>query len=484
MTQRLFDTFQVANLLGVAPEAVTQWIDKGWLPSKRLSDGPVRISEQGLITFLKMRGVDIGDLMTKVAAKDGEPLPQQHKAPAQPAAKAEPTDQTPASPAASVTQVVEAILNDAIARRASHVHLELGSDGLDLRLRIDGFLHAKPNFRLRLPKTLAALVTPHIKGIAGLDAEKTQVAQSGRFGLRLNGHERQFDVATLPTLHGEKIVISPVVVDGSPLSLSQLGLGNQDVLRIREIIDGPGGLVLVIAPPRNGRTTTLRAMVAAVDSQHRSVVAITATGKPGLGGITVSQPSSAEFTRLDAVRALARQDTDAVMIDELTGRQSAQAAMDLAADGVLVLAGMRCETATDALLELLHMDLDRWALGSSLKAIVAQRTVRKICQECKEQTTDEGAGPEPIDFPVSCGRGCDKCSGIGYRGLTGLFSTLYQDRSLGRLIRHGAGISEIAKVAEDAPRTSLRQAGLDKVRAGVTSLDEIASIPQSPASPG
>lgn len=483
MAERLFTTSQVANLLGATPGTVMDWINNGWLGSKRLPHGPVRISETNLVQFLKSRGIDLGEIVAKIEAEEGEyvkenppapsPRPQSAKAavavdissqpqtePTQPAESIEAAGKTPEPVGDSASQVAEAIIDDALARRATHIHLEPTSAGLTLRLRIDGVLYEKTNFKLRLPKELGPKLIECLKEQSNMPAG-SQAPQTGVLRSSARGRAAECRIATFPTQYGEKIVIT-IPPKPKPMDLSELGMPADCVAGIRKVLAGPGGLVLVAAPPRSGCTTTLDALVSAIDAKQKSVIAVSRRAGRQMEGVTHSLIALPEGLACeDAMASLDDIDADAIVIDDLRGPAMICSAIEQAYGGRLVIAGVRMDFAANIIDELLLMGAEPWQLAQSLKVIIRQRLVRRLCDSCKRE--------------VSSGRyaavGCDQCSGSGYAGRIGVFSVTLMDDKLARSISNDVAAPPLRG------QPSLRAAGTMLLRAGVASAEEIAALP-------
>lgn len=541
MLERLFSTYQIADLLGASHGAVINWIEKGWLPVKHLPGKQVRISEKGLVRFLKERGIDMNAIMAKVAASEGQgsggmesmnaspskgpdiPLPDELRvdtaidatfpeaaavseedsvlkpllvkvessAPEEFPSPQEPPSSGPAvddeaapavaKPVDPAVQVADALLEDAAARRVSHIHLDSVPDGLSLRVRIDGVLYERANFKSRLPKELAPRLIAHFKGLAGLEAAETDRPQEGRFGFTVDGREMDLRLTTCPTVYGQRLVIHLLERDEGISALPQLGFAKEDLSRLEVMLDGRCGLILVTGLPGSGRATTLRAMLAGIDAAGRSLIAVESSGETRIEGVSRISVDDG-FTSAEALGGLGGQDADVIMVDDITDGSAMSAAVAAALAGRLVLAGLFARS-TAVVLEMMLESAKRWPLASALLGVISQRTVRRICPECRREVTPTAdlldrlnIRADDVNFPICRGDGCDACSRTGYSGRTGLFSLLPADGAVAAAMRSGAGADEIEIAAERAGMKSLRRAGLDKVRAGITSLEEIARV--------
>ncbi len=486
MAERLFTTSQVANLLGATPGTVMDWIKNGWLGSKRLPHGPVRISETNLIQFLKSRGIDLEEIVAKIEAEEGEyikedsPAPSPEHQPAKAAIAVEafsqpqppepvepivPAPQAPEPAGDSASQVAEAIIDDALARKATHIHLEPTSAGLTLRLRIDGVLHEKTNFKLRLPKDLGPKLIQCLKEQSDLSAD-IAAPQSGVLRSSAKGRAAECRITTFPTQYGEKIVIA-IPPKPQPMGLSELGMPAGCVGGIHKVLAGRGGLVLVVTSPGSGSTTTLEALISAVDAKQKSIVAVSRRPGRQIEGVThslVAPPDS--FACEDAMASLDDIDADVLVIDDLRGPAMICNAIEQAYDGRLVIAGVRMDFASNIIDELLLMGADPWQLAQGLKMIIRQRLVRRLCESCKRETSSADLGR------TYAAVGCDQCSGSGYAGRLGVFAVTLMDDKLARAISNGVS------TPLQGGQPSLRAAGTVLLRAGVASAEEIAALPE------
>ena len=508
MSQRVFTTYQVAELLGATPGTVMEWMDKGWLPFDRQGDGPVSVTEEGLTRFLETQGVDKARVMAKVemmvasvSVDDNGAVPPSAPVAEVPAEEVEVVVEAPAeevevvaevpaeevevvaeeAPADPADQIAQATLKYAVLRRASELHLEPTSGGMALRARIDGVLHEKENFRQRLPDGMAPRLVAHLKAMAGLDVDQCALPQAGEFTATVEGKPVALELATCPTQRGEKVFIR--LMDGAVPDVGGLGLGEADEQRLRSALARPEGLVVLVGPPRGGRADTLKAMLASLAGAERNALAIAASADGELDWVTHCRViPGAGFTFAEAVRAFARQRPEVIAISELRDPMTAGAALEAALAGSMVLAGFRAPSVSAAVAGLREMGLEPWPLASMLAAVVEQRTVRTLCPKCRQEgSADDIGGPLPagvgaIDFPVYAPGGCGQCGSIGYAGSAGLFEVLPMEGAVLDAIRAGAGAPQIQQAARRAGMKTLAEAGVELVRTGVTSVAELARV--------
>ncbi len=502
MPERTYSLYQVADLLGSTTAEVSGWIRQGWLSAERAPEGAVRVTEQALARFFRERGIDLESLLPEAAASQGPereaqqdlhegevvsvsalgpPQPAEPSAdrPDDPGKESKPAD--PAACAAAAERVAQAVLEDALARSASHIHLELGPGGLSLRMRIDGAMHERPGFRRRLPRALAPMVAGRFLELAGGGSILGPRPFLGSFTQRVGEKEVVFDLSAFPTLQGQKLVLAVHQRRRALPELAELGLSGAEESLIRRMLAQPAGLVLVAGPPRSGITTTLLAMLAASAAPDHNVVVIEDSLDPQTEGLVQSH-ATAGFTFADGVRAFAAQDADVVVVGQLREPALARAAVEAAA-GRLVLAGLCAPGAASSAGKMLAMDIQLGLFSAVLLGIVAQRLLRLLCGECKspQVPSDElleqlGLRREEVGAKVFAAGGCPRCLGSGYLGRTGVFSVLAMDQAFAALLRGGADQTALERAALRHGMRSLPQAAAEKVRAGLTSLEEIARV--------
>lgn len=521
MTERLYSTYQVADLLGATPTAVVEWMQKGWLPFQRLPDGPVRVSERGLVTFLKRQGIDIESVMAKAvvreeryragredveqraepvatgrplllgatrespdgppkpAAPDAGPIPVERDAAATPSAEPSERDRISEAPPEAASQIAEAILSDAVARRATHVHLERRRDGFSLRVRIDGVLHEKANFAERLPEAAAEKLIDHFESMPDPDAAGGERTFTRTFG----DGTVEFALTSLTTAEGEKIVIA-VRDRGIVWDLSRLDLSSGESERLDALLRRPCGMIVLAGSPRAGREDVLCAMVGRIDGAGRSVALVAGTPDFRLRDLTrIPVVEDGTSGAAEAIGRLAGADTDVILIDELRDPRAILASLDAARRGHLVVAGITARDVRQALGIIRTAGPASWPLASALSAVVGVRVARRVCGECKRQTAPDdkllgraGLTRDDVGASVFEAARCDACGETGYAGITAVLSILEVDENLAGLLRRDAGARTIEDAALEAGMKSLPQAGIEKVKVGATTLEELARI--------
>jgi type II secretory ATPase GspE/PulE/Tfp pilus assembly ATPase PilB-like protein len=403
--------------------------------------------------------------------------------------------------------LAEAILKDAVARRATAIHLEPtggqeggAAPGLALRLRVDGVLQEKVNFRLRLPPAVAEGLVAHFLTRAGLAGPGTTGAgttgvspvgetkeQSGWFASAAAGDAR-FRLSVCTTRAGRRLVIFVEGAEADRPALKDLVLSADDEKALHRLLRERSGLILVTARPGEGASTTLRAMAGELAGPHRSLFWIGAEDCPPVEGASLL-PLGCDGTGgamgglcgAKAVRSAAGQDADLIAVAEIWDSQTLLAAAEAALAGRLVLARLHERSAPAALELLRRAGLAPWRLATALLGVVARRDVRKLCPACRreESPADEvlhllGLSREEVPAMTFAATGCKQCYSTGYAGRTGAFSILEVNEELAGLLREGAPAAAIEEAARKAGMKTLREAGLELARQGETSLAELA----------
>ncbi len=375
-----------------------------------------------------------------------------------------------------VVRLVNSLLTQAIQERASDIHIEPGSEDIRIRFRIDGRLREFA----RIPLRLALPVASRIKIMSNLDIAERRIPQDGQVELNLGDRIVDLRIATYPSIHGEKIAIRILDRSLGLKTLGELGMPEALLPRLEETIASPYGLFLVVGPTGAGKSTTLYAVMQRVRSEDKNTLTIEDPVEYKIDGLTQGQVNvKAGLTFAEGLRAMVRQDPDIIMIGEIRDLESAEIAVRAALTGHQVFSTLHTQTAASAITRLLDMGLDPYLVASSLEAALAQRLVRRICPHCREAHTPG----EKIrkDFAVARregvvfyrGRGCKQCRGTGYLGRVGLFELLSVDAQIQELIMTRTPADIIQARAVSQGMRTLRDDGLDKVLAGLTSFEEI-----------
>lgn len=380
---------------------------------------------------------------------------------------------------APIIRLINALLSEAVREQASDVHLETFEHYLSVRMRIDGQLQEM----LRPRRELATLLVSRIKVMARLDIAEKRLPQDGRMALRLAGHEVDVRVSTLPSAHGERVVLRLLDKQAGRLDLLRLGLPDDTLAGLQQLLGKPHGIVLVTGPTGSGKTTSLYAALSSINDQSRNILTVEDPIEyhlPGIGQMPVNPKVDMTFAR--GLRAILRQDPDVVMVGEIRDRETAEIAVQASLTGHLVLSTLHTNSAVGAVTRLVDMGVDSYLLASSLAGIVAQRLLRTLCPDCKgeyvaNEATCQRLGLEADAAPcLFKAHGCDRCQN-GYRGRIGIYELVSITPALSELIHLGATERALADEARKASR-SLFQDGRRRVLQGVTSVEELLRVTQ------
>jgi general secretion pathway protein E len=376
---------------------------------------------------------------------------------------------------APIIRLLNALLSEAIKEGASDVHIETFENRVLVRFRVDGVLREV----LEPQRILAPLIVSRIKVMAKLDIAEKRLPQDGRITLRIGGHAVDVRVSTMPTSHGERVVLRLLDKQNAHLDLAQLGMEPETLKLIQKIISIPHGIMLVTGPTGSGKTTTLYAAITVLNNQSRNILTVEDPIEydlPGIGQTQVNHKVNMTFAK--GLRAILRQDPDVVMVGEIRDLDTAQIAIQASLTGHLVLSTLHTNTAIGAITRLDDMGIEPFLLASSLIGVLAQRLVRTLCKECKKSapaTTSEcvilGVKHATIYHPV----GCDRCKQLGYSGRTGIHELIAIDDHLRQMIHDKSPEQQIKKYARTL-FPSIRQDGFQRVLAGTTSLEEILRV--------
>ncbi len=377
-----------------------------------------------------------------------------------------------------VVRLLNSILNQAVDDRASDIHVEPEAGGMRVRFRVDGILNEALNPSLDLH---AGLVS-RVKILSGMDIAEKRVPQDGRFDATVGSRQLDVRASTLPTMYGEKVMLRLLEKATGLPQISELGFSSRDSLKTFEgLIGRPYGFILATGPTGCGKTTTMYSSLQYINTIEKNVITVEDPIEYDLGGINQVQVNRrAGLTFTNALRSILRQDPDVIMIGEIRDFDTASIAMHAALTGHLVLSTLHTNDSIGAIARLLDMGVEPFIITSSLIGVVGQRLIRKLCPSCKEETeiTENVFGEIGLSGQVKCFRakGCEECRGTGYYGREGLFELLVVSETVRRLIVNKASESDIKEQAlRDGFRT-MRQEGLIKVTAGVTTLEEVIRV--------
>ena len=381
-----------------------------------------------------------------------------------------------------VVRMVDLIVFDAIGKRASDIHLETYDGEFRIRYRIDGVLYpvASPPLALR-----DALIS-RVKILGDLDIGERRLPQDGRIRMKApqDGEDREIDlrVSSLPTIFGEKLVLRILDRERLPRRLSDLGLEAVSLERMRRAVRRSHGIVLATGPTGSGKTSTLYTCLSRLNGPGLNINTVEDPVEFNLPGINqVQTKDSVGLGFATALRALLRQDPDILMVGEIRDRETAVIAIRAAITGHLVLSTLHTNDAASAVGRLLDMGIPPFLIANSVNLVCAQRLVRRLCGECKEPNRSPAPLPEPagtgtdpiLKISRFDARGCPACHGTGYRGRIGLFETMEVTETVQQLILQGADAARIRKQAVREGMITLRDSGLEKIRAGVSTVEEV-----------
>ena len=379
---------------------------------------------------------------------------------------------------APIIRMINAMLGEAIKEGASDIHIETFENCLVIRFRIDGVLREI----LRPQRKLAAILVSRIKVMAKLDIAEKRVPQDGRISLRLGGRAVDVRVSTLPSRHGERVVMRLLDRNAVQLDMSSLGMTSAIHHHVRQLLDKPHGILLVTGPTGSGKSTTLYAGLSEINGSERNILTVEDPVEFDLEGVGQTQVNpKVDMTFARGLRAILRQDPDVVMVGEIRDLETAEIAVQASLTGHLVLSTLHTNTAIGAVTRLRDMGIEPFLLSSSLLGVLAQRLVRTLCPSCKAQrqpTANEKRALRMTEDDVRMlwqANGCPDCNGTGYRGRTGIHELFSVDDDVRRMIHEGAGEQSLEDIVRDS-NPGIQQDGFSKVLAGVTSIEEVLRV--------
>lgn len=380
----------------------------------------------------------------------------------------------------SVVSRVDSLIERAICERASDIHLEQVVSGLRVRFRIDGVLVDRDSFSLELSSSVIA----RLKILANMNSAERRIPQDGKFHVMHNDNQIDVRVSTFPSLHGEKVVVRILDRLVQTICLDSLGFEPDMFAAFQRLIQQQSGFFLVTGPTGSGKTTTLYAALSFLNSSEKNIITLEDPVEYSLEGITQAhiRPRSG-FTFEKGIRALVRQDPDIIMIGEIRDKVSARIAIEAALTGHLVLSTLHTANAPGVIMRLMDMGVEPFLINAALSGILAQRLVRKLCVHCKEScipTAQEVAALKSLLGTVCDklyrAKGCQLCSGLGYKGRLGIFELLEVSPELRTLIVSDPVFDEINKQAMRDGMKTLAQDGAQKVVQGLISFQELMRV--------
>lgn len=387
-----------------------------------------------------------------------------------------------------IPSIVNQILKDAMASRASDVHIEPLEDRTRIRFRIDGILQE----RLVLPHAVHEALISRIKIVSDLKIDEKRLPQDGRFNFKSADNEVDLRISTLPTVHGEKVVMRLLKKSGGASSLADLGLRGRALDDLETAISKPHGIILVTGPTGSGKTTTLYSAISKLNTAKVNIMTLEDPVEYQMVGVNQVQINSAiGLTFASGLRAFLRQDPNIIMVGEIRDGETAELAIQASLTGHLVLSTLHTNSSSGALPRLLDMGAETFLLASSIVAIEAQRVTRKICESCKSGYTPQPAEIDDLrtiladHFPkdgvheLYKGNGCSQCSNSGYMGRTGIYEVLPVTDKIAKLILERKSAAEIEKQAVSEGMITMKQDGYLKIIEGITTLEEVLRVAET-----
>jgi len=392
------------------------------------------------------------------------------------------SDLAKSSESAPIIKVSNLILIEALKAGASDIHVEPYEKEFRVRFRVDGILH---NI-MALPMRTRDPLISRLKIMAKLDISEKRLPQDGRIKIRLRVEERSRDldlrVSSVPTQFGEKVVMRLLDKSKLQLDMTQLGFDQEPLRRFKDAIDRPYGIVLVTGPTGSGKTNTLYSAIAALNDPAVNIMTAEDPIEFNLAGINqVQMKEQIGLTFASALRSFLRQDPDIILVGEVRDFETAEIAVKAALTGHLVLSTLHTNDAPSTINRLMNMGIEPFLVATSVNCICAQRLVRRICTGCTEDVETPpqmliqvGFAPDEVKaLRIRRGRGCDRCNQTGYKGRIGLFEVLLFSDEIRDMILSGASSIELKRKAIEEGMVSLRMSGLQKIREGATSLEEV-----------
>jgi len=376
---------------------------------------------------------------------------------------------------APVVNVLNQILRQAISRRASDIHFEPYENSFRVRVRTDGVLQEIPGPEF----SMAAGVCARLKIMGQLNVAERRLPQDGQLSVMLQNQRYSMRVSSLPTLHGEKIVLRILHMTQQDLAMSQLGFTLRDLEYFKAALKHPQGLILVTGPTGSGKTVTLYSGLRHLNAISRNISSVEDPVEIPVSGINQTQINSkTDLSFASVLRALLRQDPDVIMVGEIRDRETAEIAVKAAQTGHLVLSTLHTNSTCETLTRLRQMGIEGFHIAASLRLVIAQRLVRKLCPHCRKphlslvvNGPDGNSGPAPMWRAA----GCNQCFS-GYYGRMGIYEILNITPRLQQALVADASVSELSKIAREQGQKTLQEAGMLLVEQGITSLEELYRV--------
>jgi general secretion pathway protein E len=377
-----------------------------------------------------------------------------------------------------IIQLVNLLIENAVKDRASDIHVEPGEYNVRVRYRIDGVLYEKET----LPGRMYSAVSSRIKLLSQMNIAERRLPQDGRIKVTFSGKAIDIRVSTMPTIYGESVVMRLLDKETSFITLEEIGFDRLLLDIYEEVIQKPYGMILITGPTGSGKSTTLYASLAKINSPEKKIITVEEPVEYLMQGINQIQVRpKIGLTFASGLRHIVRQDPDVIMVGEIRDMETAGIGIHAALTGHLLFSTLHTNDAPGAITRLMDMGVENYLVASTLICVMAQRLVRRICQHCKVKQDVSEDILKKVDSTIKevwAGAGCEFCSGTGYRGRIGIFEVLPVGDEIRELIMRHATVKEIKDKAISLGMRTLREDGIEKVRKGVTTVDEVLRVTQ------
>jgi general secretion pathway protein E len=377
-----------------------------------------------------------------------------------------------------IIQLVNLLMSNAVKDRASDIHVEPGELSVRVRYRIDGLLYEKEN----LPARMYSAVTSRIKLLSQMNIAERRLPQDGRINVTVAGKAIDIRVSTIPTIYGESIVMRLLDKETSFITLEEIGFDRTLLDIYEDVIKKPYGMILITGPTGSGKSTTLYASLAKINSLDKKIITVEEPVEYLMQGITQIQVRpKIGLTFANGLRHIVRQDPDVIMVGEIRDMETASIGIHASLTGHLLFSTLHTNDAPGAITRLMDMGVENYLVASTLICVMAQRLVRRICQHCKVKQDVSADILKKFNSSVKevwAGSGCEYCSGTGYRGRVGIFEVLPVGEDIRELIMSRATVKEIKDKAIALGMRTLREDGIEKVKKGMTTIDEVLRVTQ------
>ncbi len=385
---------------------------------------------------------------------------------------------------APIIKLVNHIISQSIKARASDIHIEPYQESFKVRYRVDGILYDL----LTPPKWIQASLISRIKVMAKMNIAEKRLPQDGRINLKIGNQEIDVRVSTIPTSFGERVVMRLLNKTSSLMRLSELGLDAEMLEMLKKLVASPNGMILMTGPTGSGKTTTLYAVLSSINSPDINIITIEDPIEYQINGISQIQVNpKIDLTFARGLRSIVRQDPDVVLVGEIRDHETAEIAVQSALTGHLVFSTLHTNDSAGAITRLVDIGIEPFLISSSVIAVAAQRLVRVLCEDCKESHHPDETMLMTIGIPgeaihgsdIYKAVGCEKCFHTGYRGRIGIYELMLMGQELKSLILKSYDANRIMEEARKLNMISLRQAGIQKVLMGVTTIEEVLRVTQT-----